>query len=73
MCTSIYVYYYYLLLLLLLIIKAQSLQYLIDDAFSIYFYLFIYFGHLYIDHHLVNIARIGTALVKARGDRRDHR
>ena len=22
----------------------------------------IYFGHLYIDHHLANIARIGTAI-----------
>ena len=39
MCTRIYVYYYYyllLLLLLLFIIKAQSLQYSLDDAFSIY-------------------------------------
>ena len=36
-------------------------------------FLFIYFEHLYIDHHLANIACTGTAMFKARGDGLDHR
>ena len=34
---------------------------------------FFFFGLLHIDHHLANIARIGTTMVEARGDGRDHR
>ena len=64
MCTRIYVYYYYLLLLLVIIKSVVTFQdhFMLDGDFSIYFFLFIYFGHLYIDHHLANIARIGTAI-----------
>ena len=61
MCTRIYVYYYCLLLLLLFIINAQVVTVFTRWRF---FYLFIYFEHLYIDHHLANIAHIGTGMVK---------
>ena len=63
----------YLLLLLFVIIINYKCTVITVFTRWCFFYLFIYFANLYIDHHLANIARIGNAVVKARGDERDHR
>ena len=62
----------FLLLLLLLLLIIIYYKCTVVTVFTRWRF-FIYFGHLYIDHHLAIIAHIGTAMVKARGDRRDHR
>ena len=62
-----------IIIIIIINYKSRVVEYSLNCAFSIYFYLFIYFWHLYIDHHLANIARIGTAVVKARRDGRDHK